>query len=635
MNQYQHRPVTLITLPFPEGFRILNPEQALIEFPGKGTLDIGSLCFLRRVLDGPSRRRTDGRRVDLSSLDLDRTEQVRKIIQYVADRYTHGSISPITAHFETSVGIVNFMDWADVAGHHQACHNAYSARVAFVDYVDSLWERLLRKEIKSGTAARFCNYPLQFLSNFLEVDDLHQGLNLPKKNNGDSQPTEPPVEANQAKALSLANSFFHGLADLVLKKLDYPYQLGLPKYLGWSSGCMWVFPMNEWFRTPLEIEAYKIKKDHSSAYNFAEGRVNALHEVLHKHSVRTNAQQSVRRAAENLSAANNNARHTYRLASGMQALQAFTLLFIAHTGMNLEQVRTLEWGGEYEVGTVRQKFRVVKWRAHGKQQSFEIQSTFLADFKRFLELRSYLLNGRECRWLFFSLGIRGLGQPGQMKYYAPRQMYQRLMRIDTTLPVITPRQWRSANVDWMLRKEVPLSVAADVVQNSEETLKEAYVAGSSETHRTEITAFLDKVSTIVLEGTQGSQEGPVGRCTDYGRPKADGTSSSVSPDCRNPEGCFFCDNYKVHADEHDVRKLISCRFCIQKTSSLAANVEHFDSVFGEILSRIDELLFEIGRRIQEPELISNITRSVEVFGELDDYWAAKLELLIQLDLVSA
>lgn len=570
-------------------------------------------------------------------MDLERVEQVRGIIQYVADRYAHGGISPVTAHFETSLGIVNFMDWADAAGHHQACCNEYSARAAFVDFVDGVWERLLRKEIVSGTAARFCNYPLQFLSNFLEVDDLQQGLNLPQKSNDDSQPTVPPVEANQARALSLAYSFFHGLTDLVLKKLDYPYQLGLPKYLEWPNDGMWVFPMNEWFRTPLEIEAYKDKKDHSSAYNFAEGRVNALHEILHKHSLRHNAQQSIRRAFANLSAANNNARHTYRLASGMQALQAFTLLFIAHTGMNLEQVRTLEWSGDYEVGTVRQKFRVVKWRAHGKKQSFEIQSTFLADFKRYLELRSYLLNGRQCKWLFFSLGIRGLGQPGQLKYYAPRQLYQRLMRIDSSLPVITPRQWRSANVDWMLRKEVPLSVAADVVQNSEETLKAAYVAGSPETHRVEMTAFLDKVSSVVLEGEQvrnPSQEGPVGRCVDYGKPKADGTSGTVSPDCRNPEGCFFCDNYKVHADEHDVRKLLSCRFCILKTTSLAASVEHFDSVFGEILSRINELLVEIGKRIQKPELISSTTRSVEEFGELDEYWAAKLELLIQLDLVS-
>lgn len=630
--------MTLFTLPFPEGFRILSPEQAVIEFPGKGTLDIGSLCFIKRTLDGPSRRRTEGRRVDISSIDLERTEQVRMILQYVADRYTHGGISPATAHFETSIGIVNFMDWADAAGHCRACYDEHSARAAFVDYVEGVWERFHRKEIKSGTAARYCNYPLQFLSNFLEVDDLQQGVNLPQKSNNDSQPTVPPVEENQAKALSLAYSFFDGLTDFVLNKLDYPYQLKLPKYLGWPNSWMWIFPMNEWFRTPFEIEAYKSKKDHSSAYNFYEGRVNSLHEILNKHSLRCNAQQSVRRAITNLSVANGNVRHTYRLASGMQSLQAFTLLFIAYTGINLEQARTLEWDGEYEVSTERQKFRVIKWRANGKLQSFEIQPTFLSDFKRFLKLRSFLLNGRECRWLFFSLGIRGLGQPGQMKYYAPRQIYQRLMRIDPALPVITPRQWRSANVAWMLRKNVPLSVAADVVQNSEETLKRAYVAGSFETHRAEMTAFLDKVSSVVLEGTQainGIQEGPVGRCTDYGRPKSDGTSSLLSPDCRNPEGCFFCDNYKVHADEHDIRKLISCRFCIQKTSSLAASVEHFESVFGGIISRINELLVEIGKRIHEPELISKITRSVEEFGELDNYWGAKLELLIQLELISA
>lgn len=134
LSQYQSRLVAVTSLPFPEGFQVLNPEQVIIDFPGKGTLDIGSLCFLRRGTEGKSRRRNEGRPVDLASLSAERTGQVQAIIQYVADRYTKTGVAPVTAHFETSLGIVNFMDWADANGHHMACSNSDTARSAFVAY---------------------------------------------------------------------------------------------------------------------------------------------------------------------------------------------------------------------------------------------------------------------------------------------------------------------------------------------------------------------------------------------------------------------------------------------------------------------------------------------------------------------
>lgn len=326
-----------------------------------------------------------------------------------------------------------------------------------------------------------------------------------------------------------------------------------------------------------------------------------------------------------------------RIASAMQAHHTFTILFLAYTGLNLAQLLELEWNDEYEVSTVRQKFKVVKWRAQAKIQSFEIQSVFFPDFKRFLKLRRYILDGRPCRWLFFTLGIGHKEEPQQLPYYKPRQMYQRLRQMDPSLPNITPRQWRVADVDWMLRKEVPISVASDVVQNTEKTLKAAYAAGSPEVHKDEMTSFFEKVSSVVLQEAQeieGGQEGPVGLCTGFGKPSAH-ENVPKTPDCRNPEGCFFCKNYKVHADEHDTRKLVSCRYCIQKTAPLASSMEHFEDVFGPVLARINLLLAEIGQKAKAPDLLRRITESVEDFGELDSYWAAKLELLIGLDLVSS
>lgn len=556
-------------LPLPNRVAVLHPEQVILDFPSKGTLDIGALCYLRRNLDGPRRRRDTGKRVDHSSLDGERVENVRSLIQFIADRFEHAGRSPVTMYGETLRGIVTFLDWADGAGHHRAFYDEPSARAAFRDYIEYLWDKYRRREIASSTAAQLCKYTLDFLSELLNVDDLHRGLNLPTKKINDVQPTVPPIESTQARAISLCSALFYGLSELAIFNKPLPHAISMPKYLAWPSSNLWVFPLAEWFRTPDEIANTSSHNDKNAGYNFSKGRASKTTELLKVYALRRNAVQSRRRAVTNIRNSNADPRAKMRISLAMQAHHSFTILFLAYTGMNLAQLLDLQWNDEYQVSTVRQKFKVVKWRAQGKIQSFEIQSVFFPDFKRFLELRKYILDGRSCQWLFFNLGVGQKEPPQKLPHYAPRAMYQRLRRIDPTLPNVTSRQWRVADVDWMLRKTVPIAVASDVVQNTEETLKAAYAAGSPEVHKGELTEFFKKISSVVLQESQeieGSQVGPVGICTGYGMPNAP-EGVLRTPDCRNPEGCFFCENHKVHADEHDTRKLVSCQYCIQKNGT--------------------------------------------------------------------
>lgn len=310
MIQFQSRPVTIYVLPFPTKVTALNPEQVIFDFPPKGTLDIGALCYLRRDFDGPRRRRDEGKRVDHSSLDAERIENVRILLQFICDRFEHTGRSPTTVYGETSLGIVTFLDWADGAGHPRAFYDEPSARAAFRDYVGSLWEKYRRREIASGTAARLCKYTLDFLSELLGVDDLHRGLNLPTKKNNDTQPTLPPLENSQARAISLCSTLFHGLSALVIDKKPFPHCIEMPKYLGWEPSILWVFPLVEWFRTPDEIAKINAQDDHVLGYNFAEGRLSEVGELLRVYPVRRNAVQCRRRAVVNLRNSNADPRET-------------------------------------------------------------------------------------------------------------------------------------------------------------------------------------------------------------------------------------------------------------------------------------------------------------------------------------
>ena len=312
-------------------------------------------------------------------------------------------------------------------------------------------------------------------------------------------------------------------------------------------------------------------------------------------------------------------------------------MFMANTGMNFAQVRDLTWSNDYNVSVSRQGFRVVKWRAGGLKQSFEIQGVFLPVFKKYLMIRAHILGEREFPRLFLNLGVGHLRQPKPIEDTLLNNFYKTLRKIDPALPKVTLRQWRAAKSDWLLRKKVSVPLTATILQNSEQTVLTSYAAGSQETHFEEMSKFLGLVSSTVVDRNQTIEHGldsPVGNCVDYGVPEQLFDGAPKAPDCRNPEGCLFCNKHKVHADERDTRKLVSCRYCIQRIAQLANSVEHFDSVFGKILERIQALLDEIRKRTSSG-MVEAIEYSVEMEGDLDNYWARKYDLLIHLELISA
>jgi hypothetical protein len=146
--------------------------------------------------------------------------------------------------------------------------------------------------------------------------------------------------------------------------------------------------------------------------------------------------------------------------------------------------------------------------------------------------------------------------------------------------------------------------------------------------------FFARIANLVVNKRKPIVRGTdlaVGACASFGAPHPVEGNVPAIPDCRRPEGCLFCDKFRVHADERDTRKLLSCRYCIQQTSHLAASEEQFQRLFNPILGRIQAILDEVDRR--EAGMVERVRREVEEEGELDPYWAGKLEMLMALELV--
>lgn len=640
MSELVARPISVYDLPLAVGAAILHPEQVVLNFGRAGTVDIGFLCYLRRepqTRTGKSVRKSGfGRKVVVDSFNAARAGRVRALIEHISQEFSESGRRPETVRNRAS-RFLPFMTWADTHGYIDVLEDEGQARLAVREYAMFIRDRVNQNLISLTSGAGQQAAAFSLLGDFLEIDDLTRGVNLLRGNQRSNEGTLPPCEDAQAKVLSMCEALFNSLTELVLDAKPYPFRVPMPKYLGWADPTLWIFPTSKWCMAPHEMEQRHKAKVPFLAYDYANGRLATMDELkLNKSFAGDNditRRQVLRRCRLQIEAANADPQNINRRHMSALALNIFVLMFIAQTGMNWAQAVEMPWSGEYEAGVERQVFRAIKWRAGNRKVYFEIPVSFLPTFKRYLELRSYILDGISCEFLFFSLGCNTLELP-KMLPGGPTPLFKILQRIDPQLPKIMPRQWRAAKSDWLIRNTDP-STAALVLQNAEKTVLKSYTAGSETVHLEEMTLFLDKVSAVVVENgkvIEGSINCAVGVCSSYGAPHQISGEIAVQPDCKEQEGCLFCDKFKVHADDQDTRKLLSCRYCLQQSAHLAGSEERIQSMLGPIFDRIQVILDEVSRR--DETLVLRVTREVEVDGELDPYWSRKLEMLMDLGLVA-
>lgn len=632
------RPTAIYDLPLQKDTKILRPESVILRFPNGKSTDFGALCYLHREpvseLFYSSRKQSEGRRVNLDSFSESRARRVIDLINHISDDLKYSGRRTETVRDYTT-RFVAFMFWVDTNGYHDLLSNIQAAHSVVQNYTRHLRERVMTNTISINSAARQQNSVFGLLERFFEVDNLTRGVNLLRNNPAAREATSPPSELAQARILALCETLFDGLTSFLLENKHYPHSLAVPEHLNYPNNILWIFPTTMWFLPQKMLPGGNIKW--SRGYNYSEGRTfttQELQEVEGFSGKKQTAQNIINCAKRQIRMANTDKNHNQRQRLGLIALNAFIILFLSETGMNWAQLVSMTWRNEYDVNATHQVFRTIKWRAENKIVAFEIPVQFMPRFRHYLALRKYVLNSQTCDFLFFTLGSNGRGAPKGITNCGPNNIYQTLQRIDPNLSVVSSRQWRAAKSDWLIRNTDP-STAALVLQNTEKTVLSHYAAGSEASHIEELTGFLDKVSETVIDKgktIEGGIDRAIGYCSSYGAPNKTNEKFSLQPDCKGPEGCFFCDKYRVHADERDTRKLISCRYCLQLTVPFAESYESIQIRLDPIFKRIEEILREISLR--DKDLVLKITKEVEEGGELDPYWARKLEMLMELGLVT-
>lgn len=112
------------------------------------------------------------------------------------------------------------------------------------------------------------------------------------------------------------------------------------------------------------------------------------------------------------------------------------------------------------------------------------------------------------------------------------------------------------------------------------------------------------------------------------------TEFAPRPDCSIKETCLFCDNYAVHADVTDIRKLLSFNFLINELSKTVPHAE-WAARWAPYIHRVNEILEQM--KLTQPnvgDIVDKLNDEIE-HGELDDFWLDYYETLTHLGVVLA
>ncbi len=229
-------------------------------------------------------------------------------------------------------------------------------------------------------------------------------------------------------------------------------------------------------------------------------------------------------------------------------IESELLMFIAQTGLNLQQAHTLRVEQfHYTSHLDGYQIRTYKDRRQG-EVLFEIYASYREWFERYLAWRFQWFSD-EPESLLFPLFRSG----GRNKENAPQFMQLTRLSREVGIQIVRPRKLRGARINWLLRESQNPKQVAEMSQHTVETLMQVYTVPHPQTAMVEITRFHQKTDPSLSSPAPGqcvsAQPQPV-----RGMPK-----DGPLPDCINAAGCLFCTQHRDIESEDHVWSLGSLR----------------------------------------------------------------------------
>lgn len=346
---------------------------------------------------------------------------------------------------------------------------------------------------------------------------------------------------------------------------------------------------------------------------------------------------------------------TVRKRLANHAMRAAAGLFAMATGTDATSVRNVEVNTlEFSQTTKSWRTSGTKLRAKGRTVFPEFGVRFVPIMQKILDLRQYVLRGlcMDSKWIFvkfvLTTGSEKLAKGALARNSPTSLLLNNLYENFNWVLCSEARDHRVLEINKLAEGDIEKS--SSLSDHSVEVERKSYLKVHPDDAHKELSSFVDsvycwakdktrtknKIDVAVLDADKGD-EIPAGQCNELNNAHLlDGfTEHAPQPDCRKFENCLFCDKYAVHADETDIRRLLSIRYLAANIRGSRGTLEDYESRWGTIIYRIDEILDEISSALSdESKLIEEISKEVEESEELDEFWSIHLDALIDIGVVT-
>ena len=606
------------------------------------TLDIGTFFFAKRACS-----------FDVSDNELVASfdEKRRYFLKCFTDYLLQMDGSDLSKGLFYSI-IKMFLDWIDQQKKIFDLSDKDSMIDAYRRYSKSLVDRTLLADtdednLAAHTAKQYQRYVAKLIAYVFdchEIDISSQAMQVQAQRY--DVPVLPIAQEDHQKTYATLLNVFLEIYRIVVQENDFPahFQSVDDEVFNFYSG---FHHQVEKQHIQFDMQSYLAKYTAIPSLSKMLADFKLEEDSEHRKRVRENRNQAIRKLEER----NKNKRHLERERLASYGLTIGMLLFIAQTGANLDTAQQLQIDTmEILPSTQGRRFSGTKSRAGGKTVYPEFGVKFEPIFRKILEFRAWYIQDEPCDFVFpLRNEVRKLSAIGNNKLQLLKRFLQRIF---PKMAWIKPQQWRKhVSSQYVELSDGDLLLEVEKMGHSLDTAKKNYSRTSFKDASQQISQFfyelrevavsqtrtVERIAVQMLDETVDVQTLPVGACvTATPQPeKALGfTAQAPSPNCQQFEHCLFCQYYAVHADNEDVRKLLSLKSLLGYVKQKATDLIKWESQFGVILHRIDEVLNDLSNTYENlRDRIFSIQEEVES-GDLDAYWLNHLELLIDLGWIS-
>lgn len=609
---------------------------------GFKTLDIGTLFYRNRVSD---------KILSEQQLSASFDEKRRYFLQCLTDYLLQMGGSDLSKGLFYYTSKL-FLDWVDSQKKKFDLSNQNSVVEAYRRYSKYLVDRTLladteEESLAAHTAKQYQRNVAKLIAYVFdchEIDIVSQAMQVQSLRF--DVPILPIAEEDHQKTYATLQNVFLEIHRIVVQEGNFPahFQSVDEEDFYFYSG---FHHQSDKQHIQFDMQSYLAKYPIIPAFS----KMLTDFDVAEDNKYRKRLRENRNEALYKLKQRNKDKRHIERERLASYGLCIGMLLFIAHTGANLDTAQQLQLDKmEILPSTQGRRFSGTKSRAGGKTVYPEFGVKFEPVFRKILELREWYIQNEPCDFIF---PLRNeIQQLGPVSYGRLQLMKKLFQRIFPRMVWITPQQWRKhKSSQYVELSDGDLLLEAEIMGHSLDTARKNYSRTSFTDASQQISQFfyelrevavsqtrtVERIAVQMLDETVNVQTLPVGTCTTAApQPeKALGfTEQAPTPNCQQFEHCLFCQHYAVHADDEDVRKLLSLKSLLGYIKQKSTDLIKWEQQFGIVLHRIDEVIEQLSNTYEVlRNRIVSIRQEIES-GDLDAYWLNHFELLIDLGWIS-